>query len=60
MLSHHPAKIGGHRYCGREDIMFIGDEGQDFTCPRLDRSLLCISKAHDMPCSHTRNFRTET
>ena len=31
MLSHHPAKIGGHRHCGSGDMMFIGIEGQDST-----------------------------
>ena len=59
MISHHPAKFGGLRHGGSED-MFVVVEGQDSTCPRLDPSLLFISKAHGMPCSHTRNFRTQT
>ena len=31
MLSHHPAKIGGHRHCSSGDMMFIGVEGKDST-----------------------------
>ena len=57
MVSHHPAKCGGHRHCGSGD-MFLVVKGQDSICPRLNLSLLFISKAHDMPCSHTRNFRS--
>ena len=60
MVSHNPAKFGGHRHCGSGNMMFVVDEGQDYTCPRLDSPLLFISKAHDMPCSHTRNFRKQT
>ena len=60
MVSHHPAKFGGHRHCGSGDTMFLVVEGQDSTCPRLNPPLLFISKAHGMSCSHTRNCRTQT
>ena len=59
MINHHPAKCGGHRHCGSGD-MFLVVERQDSICPRLNLSLLFISKAHDISCSHTRNFRTWT
>ena len=59
MVSHHPAKFGGHRHCGSGDMMFVVVEGQESTCPRLDSPLLLISNnAHGIPCSHTRIFRT--
>ena len=31
MVSHHPAKFGGYRYCGSGDMMFVVVEGQDTT-----------------------------
>ena len=58
MVSHHPAKFGGHRHCGSEDMMFVVVEEQDSTCPRLDPSLMFISKEHGIPCSHRQNCRT--
>ena len=33
MVSHHPAKFGGHRQCSSEDMTFPLVEGQDSTCP---------------------------
>ena len=59
MVSHHPAKFGGHRHFGSGDMMFLvvlAGGGQDSTCPRFNPSLLFISKEYDMPCSHTTNF----
>ena len=53
MVSHHPAKFGGHRHCGNGD-MFVVVEGQNSTCPRLDPPLLFISIAHGMLCSLTK------
>ena len=50
MVSHQPAKFGGHRHCGIGDMMFVLVEGQDSTCPWLDPPLLFISKAHGMTC----------
>ena len=55
MVSHHPARFGGHRYYGSGDMMFAVVEEQD---SRLDPPLLFISKVYGMPCSHTQNFRT--
>ena len=43
-----PAKFGGHRHCGSEDMMFVVAEGQDSTCLYLDPPLLFVSK--DMTC----------
>ena len=33
MVSHQPARFGGHRRCGSGDMMFVVVEGQDSTCP---------------------------
>ena len=57
MVSHQPAKFGDHRHCGSGDMMPVVVEGQDSTCPWLERPLLFISKAHSMAYSHKRNFR---
>ena len=47
MVSHHPAKFGGHRHCGSEDI-FLVIEGQDSRRSCLNPPLLFISKRHDL------------
>ena len=31
MVSHHPAKFGGHKHCGSGDMMLLVIEGQDST-----------------------------
>ena len=46
MVSHHPAKSGGHRHCGSAD-MFLLFEEQDSTCLLKPPSLF-ISNAHGM------------
>ena len=43
----------------RETQLFLVVEGQDSTCSRLNPSLMFISKAHDMSCSHIRKFKVE-
>ena len=53
MVSHHPARFGGHMYCGSGDSVFSG-EGHDFLCLCLNPPLLFISKAHGMPCLYTQ------
>ena len=60
MVSHYPAKSGGHKHCGSGDMMFVVVERQDSICPRLDPPLLFTSIEHCMPCSHIRNLRTKT
>ena len=45
--SHH-FMIGGHRDCGSGYMMFVVVKEQDPACPRLNRSLLFISKAYGM------------
>ena len=32
MVSHHPAKFGGHKHCGNRDKMILAVEEQDSTC----------------------------
>ena len=49
MISHHPAKFGGHRHYGSGDMMLVVVEGQDSTCSRLDLPLLFIFLRH-MEC----------
>ena len=48
MASHHPATLCGHRHCGSGDITLLLVEEQDFACPRLNLSLLFISKGHGL------------
>ena len=40
MVSHDPPKLGGPRYYGSGDLMFLVVEEQDFTCCRLNPPLL--------------------
>ena len=44
MVGHHLAKLGGHRGFGSGDMMFVVDEGQDFTYFRLIPHYLLSSK----------------
>ena len=46
MISHHPAKFGGHRHCGR-GVKFLVAEELDSTCSCLKPRLLFISKRDD-------------
>ena len=39
MVSHHPAKFGGHKYCNRE---------QNSTCCGLNPPLMFISQGHGL------------
>ena len=48
MVSHHPAKLGGHRHCGSGGIMFLVAEEQNSTCSRFNPPLLFISKGHGL------------
>ena len=43
----------------RETQLFLVVEGQDSTYSRLNPSLMFISKAHDMSCSHIRKFKVK-
>ena len=40
MLCHHLTKFGGHRHCGKGDMIVV--EGPDFTFPRLNPPLLSL------------------
>ena len=40
MVSHHPAKFGGHRHCGSGDIMFLFAEEENSRCSRFNPPLL--------------------
>ena len=42
MVSHHPAMLGGYRYYGSRDMMFLVVRGQDSICPRFNLPLLFI------------------
>ena len=55
MVIHYPTKFDGHKICDSGDMILLVAEGQDFTCSHLILSLLFISKAHGMLCSHTQN-----
>ena len=44
MVSYHPVNFGGNEQCASGDIMFLVIEEEDSTCPRLNLSLLFISK----------------
>ena len=48
MLSHHPAKFGGHRLCGSGDKMFLVAEKEDCRCFHFNPPLLYISKGYDL------------
>ena len=43
MVSHYPAKFGGHRHCGSED-MFLVHEEEDFRCSCFNPPLLYLSR----------------
>ena len=52
-VSYQPVKFGGQKNFGTGDL-FLMIEKQDFTC-FLTSAI--TTTAHDMLCSHTRNFR---
>ena len=53
MVGHHPAKFDDNHF-GSGDTTFSVVEGQDFRSPHFNPPLLFTSKAHGMPCSHTK------
>ena len=58
MMSHHFAKFGDRRRCGNGDTTFLVVEEENSKC-WLKSSLLLISKAHDMPFSHTKSLKLD-
>ena len=48
MVSHHPAKFGGHRHCGSGDVMSLVVEEEDLRCSCSNPQLLFISKGHGL------------
>ena len=48
MVSHHPAKCGGHKHCGSGDIMFLVAEEKNSKCSRFSSSLMFICKGHGL------------
>ena len=46
MVSHHPAKFGGHRHCGSGDMIFLVAEEENSKCSCFNLPLLFISKGH--------------
>ena len=54
MVRNYSSTFGGDRHFGSRDMVLLVIKGQDFSCRCLNSLLLLISKAHDMPCSHTK------
>ena len=48
MVSHHPAKFGGHGHCGSGDVMFLVVKDQDSTCPPFHLLLLFILRVYGL------------
>ena len=48
MVSHHPAKVGDHRYYGSGDIMFLVAEGENSRCSCFNPPLLFVFKRHGL------------
>ena len=48
MVSHYPAKFGGDRHYGSEDIMFLVNEEENSECSCFNPPLLFISKGHGL------------
>ena len=57
MISHHPAKVGGHRHCGSGD-MFLADEEENSRYSRFSPRLLFISKGHELKAHGIYHFRS--
>ena len=47
MVSHHPAKFGGHRHCGSGNMFLVGKE-ENSRCSRFNPPLLFTSKGHGL------------
>ena len=44
MVSHHPIKFVGHRYCGSRGVKFLVAGKENSRCSRFSPLLLFISK----------------
>ena len=53
MVSHHPAKFGGHSSCDSGDIMSLVAKKEDFRCCHFNPPLLFISKGNDLKAHGT-------
>ena len=51
MVSHHPAKFGGHRHCGSGDIMLLVAEEENSKCSRFNPPYCLFVK--DMGWKHS-------
>ena len=40
MVSHHPAKFGGHRHCASGGIMFLAAKEENYRCSCSNTPLL--------------------
>ena len=47
MVSHHPAKFGGHRHCCNGDLFLVAEE-EDSRCSRFSPPSLFISKEYGL------------
>ena len=55
MVSHQPAKFGGHRHGGSGDINIPGN--MTIFHHYFHHYYSIFPKTHGMPCSHTWDFR---
>ena len=55
MVSHHPAKSGGHRNCGSGDLIFLMVEEKDIAS-LLNSTNITFDKPQGMPSSHIQDF----
>ena len=56
MISHCPAKFGGHRHCGSGDIMLLVAEEEDFRCCHFNSPLLFISKRYRFKSTYKNSY----
>ena len=54
MVSRHPAKFVGHKYCVSGYMLLVVEE-QDLTCSHLNLPLLLISKRRDLK-AHSMSY----
>ena len=47
MVSHHPAKFGGHRDCS-SGYMILTAKEENSRCSRFNPPLLFVSKGHEL------------
>ena len=56
MVSHYPARSGGHRHCGSGDMIFSLVEEQDIPHALAKIRLYCLSPKHVACHAHTHKI----